>query len=65
MDVIDVRNNMVRPIPCPRSLPPALAPIRRCVPPLGGLDLSFLKLFVLIQFCRYVLVSALVDAVLA
>ena len=62
-DVISARNNLVKSV-----LPtlfvltePALRPIRRFVPPLGGLDLSFLVLFVLIQLVRMVIIPGLED----
>jgi YggT family protein len=29
---------------------PVLSPVRRVIPPLGGLDLSFLVLFIVLQF---------------
>jgi YggT family protein len=29
---------------------PVLAPVRRIIPPLGGLDLSFLVVFIILQF---------------
>jgi YggT family protein len=38
-----------------------LRPIRRFVPPLGGLDLSFLVLFILIQLIRMVIIPELID----
>ena len=62
-DVISARNNLVKSV-----LPtlfvltePALRPIRRFVPPLGGLDLSFLVLFILIQLVRMVIIPGLED----
>ena len=62
-DVISARNNLVKSV-----LPtlfvltePALRPIRRFVPPLGGLDLSFLVLFILIQLVRMVIIPCLED----
>ena len=62
-DVISARNNLVK-----SALPtlfvltePALRPIRRFVPPLGGLDLSFLVLFILIQLVRMVIIPGLED----
>ena len=62
-DVISARNNLVKSV-----LPtlfvltePALRPIRRFVPPLGGLDLSFLVLFILIQLVRIVIIPGLED----
>jgi YggT family protein len=62
-DVISARNNLVKLV-----LPtlfvltePALRPIRRFVPPLGGFDLSFLVLFILIQLVRMVIIPGLED----
>jgi len=45
-DVINVRNNVVKSVLHALSAvtDPVLAPIRRYVPPVGGLDLSFLVL---------------------
>jgi YggT family protein len=40
---------------------PLLRPIRRYVPPLGGLDMSFLVLFILIQLIRSVIIPDLAD----
>ena len=62
-DVISARNNLVKSV-----LPtlfvltePVLRPIRRFVPPLGGLDLSFLVLFILIQLVRMIIIPGLED----
>ena len=38
-----------------------LAPIHRDLPPLGGLDLSFLVLFLLIKLVRHVLIPNVID----
>lgn len=50
-DVVNLRNNVVRQIyyGLERLTDPLLAPIRRFVPSLGGIDLSFLILFLIIQ----------------
>jgi len=40
---------------------PVLRPIRRYVPPLGALDISFLVLFILIQLIRMVIIPELID----
>jgi YggT family protein len=63
-DVINIRNNVVRSLLHVLSAltDPVLAPIRRYVPPVGGLDLSFLVLLLLIQLIRSVLIPDLVDA---
>ena len=57
-NVINVRNDVVRQVLHTLDLltEPALRPIRRFVPPLGGLDLSFLVLFILIQLVRVVII---------
>jgi YggT family protein len=62
-DVINVRNNVVRSVLHALSVitDPVLAPIRRYVPPVGGLDLSFLVLLLLIQLVRYVLIPNGID----
>jgi YggT family protein len=62
-DVINVRNNAVRSLLQVLSAitDPVLAPIRRYVPPVGGLDLSFLALLLVIQLVRSVLIPNLVD----
>src|SRR5262249_38930297 len=62
-NVINVRNDLVRQILYTLELltEPALRPIRRFVPPLGGLDLSFLLLFILIQLVRSVIIPDLMD----
>jgi YggT family protein len=61
--VINVRNDLVRQVLYTMDLltEPALRPIRRFVPPLGGLDLSFLVLFILIQLVRAVIIPELKD----
>jgi YggT family protein len=62
-DVINIRNNVVRSLLHVLSAltDPVLTPIRRYVPPVGGLDLSFLVLLLLIQLIRSVLIPDLVD----
>ena len=62
-NVINVRNDLVRQVLYTLELltEPALRPIRRFVPPLGGLDLSFLVLFILIQLIRMVIIPDLID----
>ena len=54
-NVINVHNNFVRSLL--RVLlaltEPVLAPIRRMLPPMGGLDLSPIVVFVLIWFLQY------------
>ena len=63
-DVINIRNSVVRSLLHVLSAltDPVLAPIRRYVPPVGGLDLSFLVLLLLIQLVRSVLIPDLIDA---
>jgi YggT family protein len=62
-DVINVRNNLVRPVTYALSAltDPVLAPLRRVIPPVGGLDLTFLVLLVLIQLVRSVIIPDLAD----
>ena len=62
-NVINVRNDLVRQVLYTLELltEPALRPIRRFVPPLGGLDMSFLVLFILIQLVRSVIIPDLMD----
>jgi YggT family protein len=59
-DVVNLRNNAVRQIyyGLERVTEPLLAPIRRFVPSLGGVDLSFIILFLIIQGVRNYLVPA-------
>ena len=61
--VINVRNDVVRQVLYTLDLltQPALRPIRRFVPPLGGLDVSFLVLFILIELIRRVIIPDLQD----
>jgi YggT family protein len=61
--VINVRNDLVRQLLYTLDLltEPVLRPIRRFVPPVGGLDLSFLVLFILIQLIRAVIIPELKD----
>jgi YggT family protein len=64
-NVINIRNDLVRQVLYTLELltEPALRPIRRFVPPLGGLDLSFLVLFILIQLVRMVIIPDLEDLI--
>ena len=43
-----------------RLTEPALRPIRRYIPNVGGLDMSFLALFILIQFIQFVILGNLI-----
>jgi YggT family protein len=63
--VINTRNDFVRQVLYTLELltEPALRPIRRFVPPLGGLDMSFLVLFILIQLVRSVVIPELQDLI--
>ena len=65
-DVVNLRNNAVRQIyyTLERVTEPLLTPIRRFVPPLGGVDLSFIVLFLIIQGIRNYLSPALQSALL-
>lgn len=61
--VVNTRNDFVRQVLYVVDMltEPVLRPIRRWVPTLGGLDLSFLVLFIAIQFIRSVILPTLVD----
>lgn len=60
-DVVNLRNSTMRQIyyGLERFVEPMLRPIRRFVPPLGGVDLSFLFLFLIIQGARSYLIKPL------
>jgi YggT family protein len=62
-DVINTRNNIGRWIvyALDALTEPALRPIRRYVPSVGGLDLAFVILFILIQLVRSVIIPDLID----
>ena len=64
-NVINVRNDLVRQVLYTLDLltEPALRQIRRFVPPLGALDMSFLVLFILIQLVRIVIIPELKDII--
>lgn len=63
-DVVNLRNNAVRQVSyvLERITEPLLAPIRRYVPSLGGVDLSFIILFLVIQGARNFLLPPLFAA---
>jgi YggT family protein len=65
-DVVNLRNTAVRQIyyTLERVTEPLLTPIRRFVPPLGGVDLSFIVLFLIIQGIRNYLSPALQSTLL-
>jgi YggT family protein len=62
-DVVNLRNNIVRSVmhALDALTEPLLRPIRQYVPSLGGLDISFLVLFLLIQLVRYVIIPDIAD----
>src|ERR1700753_442452 len=62
-DVINVRNNLVRSVVYALSAltEPILNPLRKVIPPVGGLDLSSLVLLLLIQLVRSVIIPDLAD----
>lgn len=66
-DVVNLRNPAVRQIyyALERITEPLLAPIRRFIPSLGGVDLSFIVLFLIIQGIRNYLSPSLEAALLA
>src|SRR4029077_8957090 len=63
-DVINLRNNFVRNVVMVLNavIEPALRPIRRFIPNLGGIDISPLILYLIILFIRTVLLGNLTDA---
>jgi YggT family protein len=63
VDVINMRNNLVRWVVYALSAltDPVLNPLRKIIPPVGGLDLTFLVLLVLIQLVRSVIIPDLAD----
>ncbi len=60
-NVVNTRNNFVSTVSdiLFRLTEPALAPIRRFIPPFGGLDLSFLVLWFGIVFLQRVIIHNL------
>jgi YggT family protein len=64
-DIINLRNRLAGSLyyGLQRLTEPLLAPIRRFVPPLGGVDLSFIVLFLLLQGTRSILLPAAYGAV--
>jgi len=63
-NVINLNNSTVRSIyyGLERFIDPMLRPIRKIIPSLGGVDLSFLILFLIIQGARGYLIRPLFDA---
>lgn len=66
-DVVNLRNPVIRQIyyALDRITEPLLSPIRRFVPSLGGVDLSFIVLFLIIQGIRNYLSPALHQSLLS
>lgn len=66
-DVVNLRNPAIRQIyyALDRITEPLLSPIRRFVPSLGGVDLSFIVLFLIIQGIRNYLSPSLEATLLA
>jgi YggT family protein len=64
-DVINMRNNFARSITVALNavIEPALRPIRRFIPALGGIDISPVILIFIIIFIRSVLLGNLIDAI--
>ena len=64
-DVINMRNNFARNITIALNaiVEPALRPIRRFIPALGGIDISPVILIFIILFIRSVLLGNLADAI--
>jgi YggT family protein len=65
-DVVNRRNDLVYSIwtVCDRLTAPLLAPIRRVLPNLGGLDISPVILLLIIQFIRILLASDVYPALM-
>lgn len=63
-NVINLNNSTIRSIyyGLERFIDPLVRPIRKIVPPLGGVDLSFLILFLIIQGARLYLIGPLFAA---
>jgi YggT family protein len=61
-NIVNTRNEVVRIVGdfLYRITEPFLKPIRRYVPNVGGLDLSFIVLFVLVWFIRDVVIGNLI-----
>ncbi|MDP2259401.1 MAG: YggT family protein [Caulobacter sp.] len=64
-DIINLRNRLASSLyyGLQRLTEPLLSPIRRFVPPLGGVDLSFIVLFLLLQGTRSILLPAAYNAI--
>ena len=64
-DIVKLRNRFASGLyyGLQRFTEPLLRPIRRFVPPLGGVDLSFIVLFLLLQGTRSILLPAAYSAV--
>jgi YggT family protein len=64
-DIVNLRNRFAGTLyyGLQRFTEPLLAPIRRFVPPLGGVDLSFIVLFLILQGTRSILLPAAYGAV--
>jgi YggT family protein len=62
-DVVNYRNNIVRMVidMLTALTEPVLSPLRRFVPNVGGLDISFLVLFIFIQLIRSVVIPNLIE----
>jgi YggT family protein len=65
-DIINLRNNVMSGFyyGLQRLMEPLLAPIRRFVPSLGGVDLSFIILFLVLQGAQGILLPAAKNAIL-
>jgi YggT family protein len=61
-DVVNYRNNIVRRVIEILTVltEPVLSPLRRFVPNAGGLDISFLVLFIFVQLIRSVVIPNLI-----
>jgi YggT family protein len=66
-NVVNVRNGFARMVftTLAALTEPVLRPFRRVIPNAGGLDLSFIVVFLLIMLLRQVLIPDLIDALAA
>lgn len=64
-NVVNLRNPIMGQIYslCSSIVEPLLAPLRRVIPPLGGFDMAFLVLFILLMWAQGYLVPLLYNAV--
>ena len=63
-DVVNLRNNFVRAVAqgLEAITEPVIRPFRQFIPPVGGLDLSILAVFIIIEFLRMVIIPQLIES---